>query len=181
MIDLQLPTWLVDIWSVYGGVITPIFTTVLTILGSVLALAAKKKGVQSNQQAEAVLVLLQKIASGDNAEVVAKVNECETKANANGEKITQMSDIIAGLMQVFVLAFNNSDLDPEVKEQMENIINTLKYGSTDQIVAELNAQIDELKAQLDDLSKKIEEENPTVEVATETETETPVEPTAVRL
>lgn len=165
--DVAIPQWLADIWYVYGDIITPVLQMVTTILVTAIGVWARKKNVSIDANTQAMLTLMKSI-------VEKKETEASTKAVENGEKIDNLQGMLGCLMNMFSLAFTNSNLDQGVKDKINSIADTIRYGTSEDIINSLKSQINELTAELLKL-KELAEKEDVEEVITEP-TETPAEP-----
>lgn len=171
--DIAIPQWLSDIWYVYGDIITPVLQMVTTILVTAIGVWARKKNVSIDANTQAILTLMKSILE-------KKETEASTKAVENGEKIDTLQGMLGCLLNMFSLAFTNSNLDPEIKSKINDIADTIKYGTSDEIIASLKNQIQELTQKLLELQERVEnEEETSVPEAIENPAQ-PEEPTPVR-
>ena len=164
--DVAIPQWLADIWYVYGDIITPVLQMITTILVTAIGVWARKKNVSIDANTQAIITLMKSI-------VEKKETEASTKAVENGEKIDNLQGMLGCLMNMFSLAFTNSNLDQDVKNKINSIADTIRYGTSEDIVICLKEQIAELTEELTRLKELAEKEDE--EVVTQS-TETPAEP-----
>ncbi len=172
--DIAIPQWLADIWYVYGDIITPVLQMVTTIIVTTIGVVARKRGLATDSNTQAIIALLKSM-------VEKKDTETTKKADENGEKIDNLQGMLGCLMSMFSLAFSNSNLDPEIKAKINDIADTIRYGTSDEIIVALKAQIQELTQQLIELKEKVDTEDEPVAIEP---TETPAqleEPTPVRV
>lgn len=171
--DVAIPQWLADIWYVYGDIITPVLQMVTTILVTAIGVWARKKNVSIDANTQAMLTLMKSI-------VEKKETEASTKAVENGEKIDNLQGMLGCLLNMFSLAFTNSNLDPEIKSKINDIADTIRYGTSDEIVASLKNQIQELTQKLLTLQERVENEEETSVPETIENPAKAEEPTPVR-
>lgn len=171
--DIAIPQWLSDIWYVYGDIITPILQMVTTILVTAIGVWARKKNVSIDANTQAILTLM-------NSILEKKETEASTKAVENGEKIDNLQGMLGCLLNMFSLAFTNSNLDPEIKSKINDIADTIKYGTSDEIIACLKNQIQELTQKLLELQERVENEEETSVPETIENPAKAEEPTPVR-
>ena len=69
------------------------------------------------------------------------------------------------------VAFQNSELDPEIKANLASLVNKIKYGSEEDLVKELEASNAQLKEQVEALTQKLATEAKQI-VETEVKTRT---------
>lgn len=170
--DIAIPQWLADIWYVYGDIITPILQMVTTIIVTTIGVVARKRNLATDSNTQAIITLLQSMVKKNN-------DDANKKADENGEKIDNLNNALGCLLNMFSLAFSNSNLDPEIKEKINNIADTIRYGTANEIIASLKDQIAELTQKLIELKERVETEETEVTESTETPAE-PTEPTPVR-
>lgn len=150
---LSVPTWLMDFWSVYGGMITPVLVTLLTALVTSLALKIKSEAKTNAAKAELQLEALKEVANReDNKPQLAE----------QSQKLTDLEKSITYLTEMFNLAFQNSNLTPEIKENLKSLVNKIKYGTEEDLVKELELQKAQLEEQLEVLKKELENKITTV-------------------
>ena len=171
--DIAIPQWLSDIWYVYGDIITPVLQMVTTILVTAIGVWARKKNISIDANTQAILTLM-------NSILEKKETEASTKAVENGEKIDTLQGMLACLLNMFSLAFTNSNLDPEIKSKINDIADTIKYGTSDEIIASLKNQIQELTQKLLELQERVENEEETSVPETIENPAKAEEPTPVR-
>lgn len=171
--DIAIPQWLSDIWYVYGDIITPVLQMVTTILVTAIGVWARKKNVNIDENTQAILTLMKSILE-------KKETEASTKAVENGEKIDTLQGMLACLLNMFSLAFTNSNLDPEIKTKINDIADTIRYGTADEIIASLKNQIQELTQKLLELQERVENEEETSVPETIENPAKAEEPTPVR-
>ena len=171
--DIAIPQWLSDIWYVYGDIITPVLQMVTTILVTAIGVWARKKNISIDANTQAILTLM-------NSILEKKETEASTKAVENGEKIDTLQGMLACLLNMFSLAFTNSNLDPEIKSKINDIADTIKYGTSDEIIACLKNQIQELTQKLLELQERVENEEETSVPETIENPAKAEEPTPVR-
>ena len=171
--DIAIPQWLSDIWYVYGDIITPVLQMVTTILVTAIGVWARKKNISIDANTQAILTLM-------NSILEKKETEASTKAVENGEKIDTLQGMLGCLLNMFSLAFTNSNLDPEIKTKINDIADTIKYGTSDEIIACLKNQIQELTQKLLELQERVENEEETSVPETIENPAKAEEPTPVR-
>lgn len=171
--DIAIPQWLSDIWYVYGDIITPVLQMVTTILVTAIGVWARKKNVSIDANTQAILTLM-------NSILEKKETEASAKAVENGEKIDTLQGMLGCLLNMFSLAFTNSNLDPEIKTKINDIADIIKYGTADEIIASLKNQIQELTQKLLELQERVENEEETSVPETIENPAKAEEPTPVR-
>lgn len=150
ILALKMPMWLIDFWTVYGDMITPVLVTLLTSIVTYLALKIKSEAKVNKVKAELQIEALKEIANRED-------NKPQLEAQA--QEIAELKKTIENLSEMFNLAFQNSALDPEIKNNLESINNKIKYGTENTLVKELEKNNDILKEQINDLYQKVSEHN----------------------
>lgn len=152
---IQMPTWLVDFWTVYGDMITPVLVTLLTSVVTWLALKIRSDAKVNRTKAELQIAALKEVADREDN---------KPQLEAQSEQIADLTKTIMYLADMIDVAFQNSDLDPEIKANLASLVNKIKYGTEEDLVRELeenNAKLEEqvaaLKAELSENAKQIVE------------------------
>lgn len=143
---IQMPAWLSDFWMVYGEMITPVLVTFLMAIVTSLALKIKSDAKVAAQKAELQIEALKQVANREDNKPQLEAQEA---------KIAELSEAIKGLSSMIDLAFQNSNLDPEIKSNLTALSNKIKYGSEEDLVAELESQKQTLQAQVESLTKQL--------------------------
>ena len=146
---LQMPTWLVDFWTVYGDMITPVLVTVALALLTSLALKIK-----SDAKANAAKADLQIQALKD----VANREDNKPQLEQQSQEIADLKRVVTYQSEMINLAFQNSNLTPEIKDSLTSLSNKIKYGTEEDVIKELEAQKAELQEQVDALTIKLSEQ-----------------------
>ena len=159
---LQMPTWLVDFWTVYGNMITPVLVTLLTSIVTWLALKIRSDAKVNRAKAELQIEALKEVANREDN---------KPQLEAQSEQIADLTKTIMYLADMIDVAFQNSELDPEIKANLASLVNKIKYGSEEDLVKELEASNAQLKEQVKALTQKLETDSKQV-VETEIKTRT---------
>ena len=158
LIAIQMPQWLLDFWTVYGDMITPVIVSLLLSLVTYVAVKIKSDAKYNKTKTELQLQVLKDVANREDN---------KPQLEAQSQKIEELEKIIAYLADMFNVAFQNSNLDPEIKANLASLINKIKYGSEEDLVKELEDKNNQLKEEVEALQQQIAQ---TVTVNTETET-----------
>ena len=150
---ISMPTWLADIWTVYGGYVTPMLITILTALVTALAIKIRSDAKVNAAKAELQIQALKDVANRED-------NKPELERQAN--KIDNLERVITLQTEMFDLAFQNSNLTPEIKENLTLLSNKIKYGTEEDLVKELEAEKAKLKEELDAVKSQLEIKAPVV-------------------
>lgn len=143
---IQMPTWLADFWTVYGDMITPVLVTLLTTLVTALALKIKSDAKVAAQKAELQIEALKNVANREDNKPQLE----EQKA-----KIAELTTAIANMSSMIDLAFQNSNLDPEIKANLSALCNKIKYGTEEDLIKSLESDKAALQAQLESLTQQL--------------------------
>lgn len=161
MLAIQLPTWLVDIWSTYSDVIVPALVTIIVAILGWLAVTIRADAKARLSRTDAELVALQKInEKEDTRPELTKVQD-ELKR-------VQQSNTYLG--EMFDLVFQNSTLKPEVKDALTVLKNKLLYGTEDDVVNTLTTENARLNELVESLMQQINSTSSVVVENTETRT-----------
>lgn len=159
MLAIQLPTWLVDIWSTYSDVIVPALVTIIVAILGWLAVTIRADAKARLSRTDAELVALQKINEREDTRPELTKVQDELKR-------VQQSNTYLG--EMFDLVFQNSTLKPEVKESLTILKNKLLYGTEDDVVntlttenARLNELVESLMQQINSTSSVVVENTDT--------------------
>lgn len=150
---IHMPEWLIDFWTVYGDMITPILTTLLMALTTALALKIRTDAKLNNAKADLQIQALKDVANRED-------NKPELNEQKEEIKILKQSIIYLGDM--FSTAFANSSLDPQVKQSLEVLKNKITYGNEEDLVKELEDTNQKLKEEVDALKSQLAEKAITV-------------------
>lgn len=150
LLAIKMPTWLVDFWTVYGDMITPVLVTVVLALLTSLALKVKSDAKTNAAKAELQIQALKDVANRED-------NKPELERQA--AEIEDLKRVIGCQSEMINLAFQNSNLTPEVKNNLASLSNKIKYGTEADLVKELEEQnaklIEEITALKSELETKV--------------------------
>ena len=144
---ISMPTWLSDIWSIFGGYVTPMLVTLLTALVTSLAIKIRSDAKVNAAKAELQMQALKEVANRED-------NKPELERQAT--KIDELERTITLQSEMINLAFQNSNLKPEIKDNLTALSNKIKYGTEEDLVKELESQKAQLKEELDAVKAKLE-------------------------
>ena len=143
---IQMPTWLVDFWTVYGEMITPVLVTLVTAMLTALALKIRSDAKVNATKADLQLEALRNVANREDnkPELNAMKGEIETLKQSN-----------VYLAEIINLAFQNTNLSPEIKANLASLYNKMTYGSESELIKSLEADKQKLEAQLEVLKQQL--------------------------
>lgn len=143
---IQLPQWLADFWAVYGDMITPVLVTLLVSLVTWLALQIKSTAKINAAKADLQIEALKTVANREDN---------KPQLEEQSQKIQELEKVILNLSEMINVAFQNSNLDPEIKANLTALNNKIKYGSEEELIKELEQNNEVLKQQLEELTHKL--------------------------
>lgn len=146
---IQMPTWLVDFWTVYGDMITPVLVTVALALLTSLALKIKSDAKTNAAKADLQIQALKDVANRED-------NKPQLEQQA--QEIADLKRVVTHQSEMINLAFQNSNLTPEIKDSLTSLSNKIKYGTEIDVIKDLEAQKAELQQQVDALTIRLSEQ-----------------------
>lgn len=147
---IKMPVWLCDFWMVYGDMITPVLVTLALALLTSLALKIKSDAKIAAQKAELQLEALKQVANREDNKPQLEAQEA---------KIEELTNAVANLSSMIDLAFQNSNLDPEIKANLSALRNKIVYGTEEDLIKKLEEEKEALKNQVDALTQKLSSSN----------------------
>ena len=147
LLAIKMPTWLVDFWTVYGDMITPVLVTVVLALLTSLALKVKSDAKTNAAKAELQIQALKDVANRED-------NKPELERQA--AEIEDLKRVIGCQSEMINLAFQNSNLTPEVKNNLASLSNKIKYGTEADLVKELEDRDAKLTEEITALKSELE-------------------------
>ena len=146
---IQMPTWLVDFWTVYGDMITPVLVTVALALLTSLALKIKSDAKTNAAKADLQIQALKDVANREDN---------KPQLEQQSQEIAELKRVVTYQSEMINLAFQNSNLTPEIKDSLTSLSNKIKYGTEIDVIKELEAQKAELQQQVDALTIRLSEQ-----------------------
>lgn len=143
---LHLPQWLVDFWSVYGGIIMPVLVTLVTAIITKIALDLRTNAKINAQKAELQIKALEEVAKRENT---------KPQLEEQSSKLAELEKVIAYLSDMISMGFQNANIDPEIKENLKSLANKIKYGTEDDLVKQLEAEKIKLNEQVEALKEEL--------------------------
>lgn len=143
---IHMPQWLVDFWTVYGDMITPVLVTLAVSLITWVALQLRSNAKINSAKADLQIQALKEVANREDN---------KPQLEAQSERIQQLENVILNLSDMINVAFQNSNLDPDIKSNLAALANKIKYGSEEELVKELEASNKALKEQVQELTHKL--------------------------
>lgn len=158
LLAIQMPQWLTDFWTVYGSMITPVLVTLLVSLLTYIAIKLKSDAKINKVKADLQIQALKEVANREDN---------KPQLEEQSQKLAELEKVIAYLADMFDVAFQNSNLDPEIKANLSALINKIKYGSEEDLVKQLEETNTKLKEEVEALKEQMAQ-TVTAEVETET-------------
>lgn len=159
LLALQMPQWLTDFWTIYGDMITPVLVTLLVSLLTYIAIKLKSDAKINKMKADLQIQALKDVANREDN---------KPQLEEQSQKLAELEKVITYLADMFDVAFQNSNLDPEIKANLASLINKIKYGSEEDLVKQLEETNAQLKEQVEALQEQIAQTVTTTTVETET-------------
>lgn len=159
LLAIQMPQWLTDFWTVYGDMITPVLVTLLVSLLTYIAIKLKSDAKINKVKADLQIQALKDVANREDN---------KPQLEEQSQKLAELEKVITYLADMFDVAFQNSNLDPEIKANLASLINKIKYGSEEDLVKKLEETNAQLKEQVEALQEQIAQTVTTTTVETET-------------
>lgn len=144
---INMPTWLNDILLVCGDVVVPALVGVAVAMLTWLAITIRSNAKVNAVKADLQIKALKEVANRED-------NKPELERQA--AKINELERVITLQTEMFNLAFQNSNLTPEIKENLTSLTNKIKYGTEEDLVKELEAEKAKLKEELDAVKAQLE-------------------------
>ena len=147
LLALNMPTWLVDFWTVYGDMITPVLVTVVLALLTSLALKIKSDAKTNAAKAELQIQALKEVANREDN---------KPQLEKQSQEIEDLKRAVELQSEMINLAFQNSNLKPEIKDNLTSLSNKIKYGTEEDLVKELESEKALLQEQITSLKSQLE-------------------------
>ena len=141
-----MPAWLVDFWTIYGDMITPILVTILCSLLTYIAIKIKSDAKINSAKTDLQIQALKDVANREDN---------KPQLEDQSKQINELSKTIAYMADMINLAFQNSNLDPEIKNNLASLSNKIKYGTEEDLVKELENNNALLQEQIEALKEEI--------------------------
>lgn len=146
LLAIQMPEWLVDFWTIYGDMITPILVTILCSILTYIAMKIKSDAKINSAKTDLQIQALKDVANREDN---------KPQLEDQSKQINELSKTIAYMADMINLAFQNSNLDPEIKNNLASLSNKIKYGTEEDLVKELENNNALLQEQLEALKEEI--------------------------
>ena len=148
LLAIQLPQWLVDIWSAYKDVIIPALVTLAVALLTWVALKIKTDAKVNQAKAELQIQELQKLNAREDTRPELDVMKQEL------QKLEQSNKYLG---EMFDLVFQNSTLNQETKDSLTVLKNKMVFGVEDNLIKTLTEEKEKLEEKIAALEQVIAE------------------------
>ena len=145
LLSMQIPQWLVDFWAVYNEAIVPVLVTILVSLLTYVAIKIRSDAKLAAAKTEIQIKAMQDMANKETG---------KTEIEEYNKGLAAVEKKLGYIVDIFNLAFQNSNLSPEIKNNITNVVNKMKFGSTEDLAASQQEEIERLKEQLVALTEK---------------------------
>lgn len=154
-----------NIWNTYKGDIVPVLVSailvVVTAVAYFVASKIKAQGIKAEAQAERITNI------DENGATAKQQEELKSEVEQLQELMVVVKDGMVSLTDLFNTAFQNSSISPEVKEQLNNLANSIKNGVGDDVIKSLQDEVAKYKDLYDQAKKIIDDSVGKVEEVTE--------------
>ena len=148
LLAIQLPQWLVDIWSAYKDVIIPALITLAVALLTWLALKIKTDAKVNQAKAELQIQELKKLNEREDTRPELDVMK---------QKLQKLEQSNKYLGEMFDLVFQNSTLNQETKDSLTVLKNKMVFGVEDNLIKTLTEEKEKLEEKIAALEQVIAE------------------------
>lgn len=148
LLAMQLPQWLVDIWSAYKDVIIPALVTLAVALLTWVALKIKTDAKVNQAKAELQIQELKKLNEREDTRPELDVMKQEL------QKLEQSNKYLG---EMFDLVFQNSTLNQETKDSLTVLKNKMVFGVEDNLIKTLTEEKEKLEEKIAALEQVIAE------------------------
>ena len=148
LLAIQLPQWLVDIWSAYKDVIIPALVTLAVALLTWVALKIKTDAKVNQAKAELQIQELKKLNEREDTRPELDVMK---------QKLQKLEQSNKYLGEMFDLVFQNSTLNQETKDSLTVLKNKMVFGVEDNLIKTLTEEKEKLEEKIAALEQVIAE------------------------
>ena len=147
-----------QIWATYKGDVIPALVSALIAFIPFLVFWIKARMNLANKKQEAQLEVMKQIAAKEDT--TPQIEALTEHISVLDESVKEIKEAVSNTAVLFNAAFQGSDLNPELKENLESLKNKVVIGSNQDLIAELEKQLREVKeeyqALLDSTKKEAE-------------------------
>lgn len=146
---INMPVWLADTLTIVKDAVVPLLVGLITALLTKLIIKIRSDAKVNKVKADLQIEALKEIANRED-------NKPELERQAT--KISELERVITLQTEMFNLAFQNSNLTPEIKDNLKALENKIKYGTEEDLVKELEAEKAKLKEELDAVKAQLDKQ-----------------------
>lgn len=146
LLAMNLPVWLVDIWTAYSDVIVPALVAIVLAVLTWVAVTIKADAKSRAAKSEAELAALQKMNEREDT---------RPELNTLAKEVEDTKQSIRYLAEMFDKVFQNSTLTEETKNELALLKNKLVFGVKEDLVAILTAEKTALEDKLAGLEAQL--------------------------
>lgn len=146
ILAIQLPTWLVDIWSAYSDVIVPALVTFAVALVTWIAIKLKTDAKVNQAKAELQIEELKKLNDREDT---------RPELTTLSAEVEDAKQSVRYLAEMFDKVFQNSTLDETTKNELTILKNKLMFGVEEDLITTLTNEKTMLEAQIIALQEQL--------------------------
>ena len=146
MLAINLPTWLVDIWTAYSDVIVPALVTIVLAILTWVAVTIKADAKARAAKSDAELAALEKMNNREDT---------RPELNTLSAEVEDSKQAIRYLAEMFDKVFQNSTLDEQTKNELTILKNKLVFGVKEDLITQLTAEKTALEQQIAGLEEQL--------------------------
>lgn len=146
ILAIQLPTWLVDIWSAYSDVIVPALVTFAVALVTWIAIKLKTDAKVNQAKAELQIEELKKLNDREDT---------RPELTTLSAEVEDAKQSVRYLAEMFDKVFQNSTLDETTKNELTILKNKLIFGVKEDLITTLTNEKTMLEAQIIALQEQL--------------------------
>lgn len=147
MLAINLPIWLVDIWTAYSDVIVPALVTIVLAILTWVAVTIKADAKARAAKSDAELAALEKMNNREDT---------RPELNTLSAEVEDSKQAIRYLAEMFDKVFQNSTLDEQTKNELTILKNKLVFGVKEDLITQLTAEKTALEEQIAGLKDQLE-------------------------
>lgn len=146
MLAINLPIWLVDIWTAYSDVIVPALVTIVLAILTWVAVTIKADAKARAAKSDAELAALEKMNNREDT---------RPELNTLSAEVEDSKQAIRYLAEMFDKVFQNSTLDEQTKNELTILKNKLVFGVKEDLITQLTAEKTALEEQIAGLKDQL--------------------------
>lgn len=143
---MNLPNWLVDIWSAYADVIVPALMAIVLAILTWVAVTIKADAKARAAKSDAELAALQKMNEREDT---------RPELNTLTAEVEDLKQSNRYLAEMFDVVFQHSTLDENTKNELTILKNKLVFGVKEDLVTTLTAEKTALEEKIAGLEEQL--------------------------